>query len=1006
MSLRRAVSAVAVLAVIAAYSDGRLNSQSSPTYTVVDLSAALPTSGIPASVVDINSFGTIAGMGQFSQCCPTSTYFVPFIFKDGSVQQLPIRGRVGALNDKDEIAGSNSATFTAFLYRNGTTTDIGTTLNRYGGGINASGDVAGYGFTSDGRIQTFIYSGGAMTQLEPGPVARDTGGVSPKINASGILAGTSLYSGGVLIPFPDGVSAIAGGINDAGQVVGVTSSPRHAFLFSQGVFARLGTLAGTANSSGAADINNAGVIVGASDVASLAEGTHGFIYRNGTMTDLNTIASVPAGFTINSANSINDSGYIVGSMQRGGTEFRPILLVPTASATPTMARSPEDISIVQGSDATFFAVANGVPLPTYRWQMTSNGVAWFDLSDAGPFSGTSTPQLKVTGATTALNGWPFRVVATNAAGSATSAEARLTVTSSTVAPAITVQPVNANTGLHQNATFSVTATGTAPLMYQWRHDGVAIPGAVHPTLLITDVQSAHAGNYSVVVTNAAGSVTSAGAGLLLSVATAILTPDALYFAAERNASSGIATVSAPQDVAVRFSTGAPAWSVSADQSWVTLSNASGTGAGRFTVAINPNAVPAGTTATATVTLTMPAGGSTTTLLVRLTIQPAVSTAGPFGAFDTPTGSATVAGSVAVTGWALDDVGVERVELWRDLAPGETTPPFASTPTDPRNGKVFIATATFVSGSRPDVESAYPTMPASSRAGWGYLMLTYGLWNRGNGTYTLYAFGVDQDAHVTQLGTKTITSNNATATKPFGAIDTPEQGATVSGTVTNFGWALTPGTTCTVAGGSVQVSIDSGPLQPVIYGGARADVAAAFPGYTDANAAGGSYTLNTTTLSNGLHTIGWYVTDSCGRADGVGSRFFSVANGSLTAAARASAPAPPAARAIAWSPIAARLDDGGWTSIAATTTGDRLVAVAQDERLELQVPAHGPLTGRLIVNGTERPLPIGSSLDAAAGVFRWQPAPGFLGRFDLVFVDTAGTATRVRVLVRPARSPRN
>src|SRR5439155_22643728 len=100
---------------------------------------------------------------------------------------------------------------------------------------------------------------------------------------------------------------------------------------------------------------------------------------------------------------------------------------------------------------------------------------------------------------------------------------------------------------------------------------------------------------------------------------------------------------------------------------------------------------------------------------------------PFGSFDTPVGDATVlAGSVAVTGWTLDNIGVQKVELWRDLQPGETTPPFAGAASDPRNGKVFISNVTFVDGARPDVEGLYPTMPANYRAGWGYLMLTWGL----------------------------------------------------------------------------------------------------------------------------------------------------------------------------------------------------------------------------------------------------------------------------------------
>src|SRR5205823_1867944 len=112
---------------------------------------------------------------------------------------------------------------------------------------------------------------------------------------------------------------------------------------------------------------------------------------------------------------------------------------------------------------------------------------------------------------------------------------------------------------------------------------------------------------------------------------------------------------------------------------------------------------------------------------------------PTGTMDTPTAGATaLQGSIAVTGWAVDDIMVDRVELWRDLQPGETTPPFASTPSDPRNGKVFIGNATFVSDARSDIEALNPTTPLNYRGGWGYLLLTWGLWNRGNGTYTLYA----------------------------------------------------------------------------------------------------------------------------------------------------------------------------------------------------------------------------------------------------------------------------
>src|SRR5207244_5394118 len=113
-----------------------------------------------------------------------------------------------------------------------------------------------------------------------------------------------------------------------------------------------------------------------------------------------------------------------------------------------------------------------------------------------------------------------------------------------------------------------------------------------------------------------------------------------------------------------------------------------------------------------------------------------------------------------------------------------------------NGFVYIWDAVFVAGARPDVVAAYPNVPFNYRAGWGYLMLTTGLPNNGgspgpgNGTYRLHAIAHNRAGIATDLGTRTIVVDNAHATKPFGTIDTPGQGATVSGTVINFGWVLT------------------------------------------------------------------------------------------------------------------------------------------------------------------------------------------------------------------------
>ena len=104
----------------------------------------------------------------------------------------------------------------------------------------------------------------------------------------------------------------------------------------------------------------------------------------------------------------------------------------------------------------------------------------------------------------------YTVVVTNVAGSVTSTVASLTVW---VTPAITAQPQSRTNLAGTTANFSVTATGTAPLAYQWRFNGTNLAGATASNYPIASVQLSNAGNYTVVVTNVAGSVTSAVAVL-------------------------------------------------------------------------------------------------------------------------------------------------------------------------------------------------------------------------------------------------------------------------------------------------------------------------------------------------------------------------------------------------------------------------------------------------------------------------------------------------------------
>jgi hypothetical protein len=105
------------------------------------------------------------------------------------------------------------------------------------------------------------------------------------------------------------------------------------------------------------------------------------------------------------------------------------------------------------------------------------------------------------------------------------------------------------------------------------------------------------------------------------------------------------------------------------------------------------------------------------------------------------------------------------------------------PVNPNCGgaaQFFLGFAVFIDGARPDVAAYQPGLPLNTRGGWGFMVLTNMLPNQGNGTYQFSMYAEDREGHAALLGTRTMTCANASATKPFGAIDTPTQGGNASG----------------------------------------------------------------------------------------------------------------------------------------------------------------------------------------------------------------------------------
>jgi len=452
------------------------------------------------------------------------------------------------------------------------------------------------------------------------------------------------------------------------------------------------------------------------------------------------------------------------------------------------------------------------------------------------------------------------------------------------------------------------------------------------------------------------------------------------------------------------------WNADPNQSWIDVSPKSGTGAGTVGVSVNPSRLAAGTYSGAIQVSDPNASNSPQSLLVGLNVYGSGLNSTPFGDFAAPTDQSTVMSSIPVTGWVLDDVGVEYVKIWGKQGDSDTL--------------FYIGDTVFVEGARPDVEQAYPQYPNNYKAGWGYMMLTNFLPGGGNGKYTLYALAKDVEGTEVSLGSKTITCDNAHAVKPFGAIETPTQGGTASGSpFRNWGWVLTPQPNSIPTDGStIDTYVDGVKLGHPVYNLYRSDVAAFFPGYANSNGAVGYFDFNTTGYANGVHTIYWTASDTGGNADGIGSRYFSLLllDNIIQSVARFAKLSELAAVPNNFSgPIHFRKGFDPKARLEAQypdSPGGIEIDIHELERLEIHLnPAvqaislsEGKKTSRysgyLLVGRELRPLPIGSTLNARTGLFSWLPGPGFIGDYDFVFLQGEGgrieQQRRLRIHIDP------
>ncbi len=219
---------------------------------------------------------------------------------------------------------------------------------------------------------------------------------------------------------------------------------------------------------------------------------------------------VPNGWELE-ASTLPPGAQIRGrGLVRGGSHNGSTWLQNAVFGAPVITRNPLGRTNDYGTVAVFRAGAQGSPPLSYRWQR--DGIP---LINSDHIDGADTPKLTITNANGGDRG-VYALLVTNLLGSVSSAGSTLWV----VDPLITMQPAGGWVNAGGSASLNVSVSGTRPLYYQWRKDGVGIPGANAAALVISNAQRADIGDYDAVVSNAFGVVTSSEAALAVNCSTA------------------------------------------------------------------------------------------------------------------------------------------------------------------------------------------------------------------------------------------------------------------------------------------------------------------------------------------------------------------------------------------------------------------------------------------------------------------------------------------------------
>jgi probable HAF family extracellular repeat protein len=320
-----------------------------------------------SQALGISNAGQVVGWLKFMQG-PVE----PFLWEDGLMSLIGdlglSEGEAHAISDAGQIVGWSVNSFEnqrAFIWQDGVMQDLGTLTgsgNSQALDINEFDQVVGWSDSFGGTPHAFrvqipsvledlgtLVVGGAFESQAFGinnnnqVVGRSDSSMAAAIPSAFIVDGFSPMAN--LGIFANGDFSEARDISDASEIVGFasigTGGPNHAFLKdAEGPLQDLGTLGG--DNSSAFAVNNAGQVVGESEIASGSAETHAFLYEDGKILDLNDLIPMDTGWELVGASDINKLGQIVGwGLVNGATHA--FLLEPTVAVKPISIRIDLDV---------------------------------------------------------------------------------------------------------------------------------------------------------------------------------------------------------------------------------------------------------------------------------------------------------------------------------------------------------------------------------------------------------------------------------------------------------------------------------------------------------------------------------------------------------------------------------------------------------------------------------------------------------------------------------------